>query len=117
MVHFFAAIQHKYNDWKEFLVKRLTGARTLPQNFYNKVQENITEHPIKQGMKLEVVDKMCVSAMRVATVDEIKGGRLHLLYVDNKQPVSEKVFGLKYYRQVSPPSALAIICKLLDRLP
>ena len=67
----------------------MTGARTLPQNFYNKVQENITEHPIKQGMKLEVVDKMCVSAMRVATVDEIKGGRLHLLYVDNKQPVSE----------------------------
>ena len=27
-------IQHKYQDWKEFLVKRLTGARTLPTNFY-----------------------------------------------------------------------------------
>ena len=27
-------IQHKYQDWKNFLVKRLTGARTLPTNFY-----------------------------------------------------------------------------------
>ena len=27
-------IQHKYQDWKHFLVKRLTGARTLPTNFY-----------------------------------------------------------------------------------
>lgn len=27
-------IQHKYQDWKEFLVKKLTGARTLPTNFY-----------------------------------------------------------------------------------
>ena len=27
-------IQAKYTDWKDFLVKRLTGARTLPTNFY-----------------------------------------------------------------------------------
>ena len=33
----FAAIHTKYGDWKEFLVKRLTGARTLPHNFYDKV--------------------------------------------------------------------------------
>ena len=33
-------IQHKYQDWKEFLVKRLTGARTLPTNFY-KVRINL----------------------------------------------------------------------------
>ena len=26
--------QAKYHDWKEFLVKRLTGARTLPTAFY-----------------------------------------------------------------------------------
>lgn len=35
-------------------------------------------------MHVEVVDKMCVSAMRVATVDEIIGGRLRLNYVDSK---------------------------------
>ena len=81
---YLAAIQHKYDDWKDFLVKRLTGARTLPHSFYSKVQESLNEHPIKVNMKVEVVDKTCVSAMRVATVDEIIGGRLRLQYVDNK---------------------------------
>lgn len=37
----FAAIEDKYKDWKEFLVKRLTGARTLPSNFYNKVTDSL----------------------------------------------------------------------------
>ena len=27
-------IHSKYNDWKDYLVKCLTGARTLPTNFY-----------------------------------------------------------------------------------
>jgi hypothetical protein len=36
-----AAIEDKYKDWKEFLVKRLTGARTLPSNFYNKVTDSL----------------------------------------------------------------------------
>ncbi|EEC03788.1 hypothetical protein IscW_ISCW017518, partial [Ixodes scapularis] len=30
-------IEHKHGDWKQFLVKRLTGARTLPTNFHAKV--------------------------------------------------------------------------------
>lgn len=34
---FLSAIANKYKDWKDFLMKRLTGARTLPTNFYNKV--------------------------------------------------------------------------------
>ena len=83
----FAAIQHKYTDWKDFLVKRLTGARTLPQNFYNKVQDTIHDHPMRKSVKVEVVDKMCVSAMRVATVEETIGGRLHLVYHENKPAV------------------------------
>ena len=37
LISVFAAIHSKYGDWKEFLVKRLTGARTLPHNFYDKV--------------------------------------------------------------------------------
>ena len=35
-------------------------------------------------MQVEVVDKMCVSAMRVAKVEEIIGGRLRLQYADTK---------------------------------
>lgn len=33
----FAALNAKNKDWREFLVKRLTGARTIPQNFHEKV--------------------------------------------------------------------------------
>ena len=47
------------------------------------VVESITNISLKSGMKVEVVDKMCVSAMRVASVDEIIGGRLRLQYVDS----------------------------------
>lgn len=82
-------IQNKYFDWKEYLVKRLTGARTLPSNFYNKVVESINDIPIKKGMQLEVVDKMCVSAMKVAKVQEVVGGRLRLHYVDTKDEIDE----------------------------
>lgn len=37
----FLAIQSKHRDWKEFLVKRLTGARTLPTNFRLKIFESL----------------------------------------------------------------------------
>lgn len=53
----FAAIVSKYADWREFLVKRLTGARTLPINFYAKLWSTIRSQ-FRPGMKLEVVDKM-----------------------------------------------------------
>ena len=79
-----SGILDKYVDWKDFLVKRLTGARTLPKDFYPKVQESLTKHPLKPGMLVEVVDRTCVSAMRVATVEEVIGGRLRLQYEDSK---------------------------------
>ena len=72
-------IQSKYNDWKDFLVKRLTGARTLPSNFYPKVQESV-QSIFRPGMKLEVVDKMRICQVRVATILEITGRRLRLQY-------------------------------------
>lgn len=83
------SIQSKYSDWKEFLVKRLTGARTLPGNFNSLFHEYTESHHLKIGMKIEVVDKMCVSAMRVAIICEIVGGRLRLSYVDSKDEADE----------------------------
>jgi len=85
-------IESKYTDWKEFLVKRLTGARTLPEDFYYEVQEELRDIPICKGMKLEVVDKMCVSSLRVATVEEVIGGRLMLRY-DNSDVSRNAFFG------------------------
>ncbi len=81
---FILAIQHKYDDWKDFLVKRLTGARTLPHNFYSKVQDCVRDIPLKKSMRVEVVDKMCVSAMKVARVEEVVGGRVRLQYTESK---------------------------------
>lgn len=72
-------IEHKHTDWKGFLVKRLTGARTLPFNFATKVREGLKSR-FKIGMKLEVVDKNRISCVRVASIQEIMGGRLHVAY-------------------------------------
>ncbi|GAB6027137.1 MBT domain-containing protein 1, variant 2 [Chamberlinius hualienensis] len=73
------SIQHKCHDWKQFLVKKLTGARTLPSDFHQKVKESITSR-FKPGMQLEVVDKNCISTVCLAYVQEVIGGRLHVRY-------------------------------------
>lgn len=53
-------IEDKYSDWKDFLQKRLTGARTLPSNFTNKINDSIKSR-FQCGLKLEVVDKNRIS--------------------------------------------------------
>ncbi|XP_026463906.1 polycomb protein Sfmbt-like isoform X3 [Ctenocephalides felis] len=75
-------IQNKYNDWKEFLVKRLTGARTLPSTFYNKVSDSLKSR-FHCGLNLEVVDKNRISQVKVAVVRNIIGKRLHVCYYDS----------------------------------
>lgn len=53
-------IEDKYSDWKDFLCKRLTGARTLPSNFSNKIGDS-TKSRFHCGLNLEVVDKNRIS--------------------------------------------------------
>uniref|UniRef100_G3MF18 FCS-type domain-containing protein n=1 Tax=Amblyomma maculatum TaxID=34609 RepID=G3MF18_AMBMU len=72
-------IEHKHGDWKQFLVKRLTGARTLPTNFHAKVRECIRGQ-FSIGLRLEVVDKKRISSVRVARVTHGVGGRIHISY-------------------------------------
>ncbi|KAJ9578413.1 hypothetical protein L9F63_005371, partial [Diploptera punctata] len=72
-------IEDKYKDWKEFLVKRLTGARTLPSNFQNKIADSLVSR-FRCGLNLEVVDKNRISQMKVATIEKIVGKRLHVRY-------------------------------------
>ncbi|PSN32045.1 hypothetical protein C0J52_16697 [Blattella germanica] len=73
------AIADRYKDWKDFLVKRLTGARTLPSNFYSKVAESLSSR-FRCGLNLEVVDKNRISQVKVATIEKIVGKRLHVRY-------------------------------------
>ncbi|XP_047234112.1 MBT domain-containing protein 1 [Girardinichthys multiradiatus] len=76
------SIQHKYSNWKVFLVKRLTGVKTLPTDFNAKVRENM-QFPFKKLMRVEVVDKNYLCRTRVALVEQVIGGRLRLVYEDD----------------------------------
>ncbi|NXF88518.1 MBTD1 protein, partial [Eubucco bourcierii] len=76
-------IQHKYTNWKAFLVKRLTGAKTLPPDFSQKVSESM-QYPFKTAMRVEVVDKTHLCRTRVAVVDSVIGGRLRLVYEESE---------------------------------
>lgn len=74
-------IENKYNDWKDLLVKRLSGARTLPTTFYNKINESFKSR-FRCGLQLEVVNKNRISQMRLATIHKIVGKRLLVRYFD-----------------------------------
>ncbi|XP_047215539.1 MBT domain-containing protein 1-like [Girardinichthys multiradiatus] len=72
-------ILHRFTNWKTFLIKRLTGSKTLPPDFSSKVQESM-KFPFKKQMRLEVVDKTHLCRTRVALVEQVIGGRLRLVY-------------------------------------
>ncbi|EFN85119.1 Polycomb protein Sfmbt [Harpegnathos saltator] len=76
------SIANKYKDWKDFLMRRLTGARTLPTTFYNKVNDSMKSR-FRCGLHLEVVDKNRISQVKVATIQKIVGKRLHVRYYDS----------------------------------
>ncbi|XP_069511019.1 MBT domain-containing protein 1 isoform X3 [Ambystoma mexicanum] len=81
-------IQHKYTNWKVFLVKRLTGAKTLPPDFAQKVSDSM-QYPFKPSMRVEVVDKTHLCRTRVAVVDSVIGGRLRLVYEDSEDKTDD----------------------------
>ncbi|XP_026557676.1 MBT domain-containing protein 1 isoform X2 [Pseudonaja textilis] len=82
------SIQHKYTNWKAFLVKRLTGAKTLPPDFSAKVSESM-QYPFKPSMRVEVVDKTHLCRTRVAIVDSVIGGRLRLVYEESEDKTDD----------------------------
>ncbi|XP_016158308.1 PREDICTED: MBT domain-containing protein 1 isoform X1 [Ficedula albicollis] len=81
-------IQHKYTNWKAFLVKRLTGAKTLPPDFSQKVSESM-QYPFKTCMRVEVVDKTHLCRTRVAVVESVIGGRLRLVYEESEDKTDD----------------------------
>ncbi|AWP19502.1 putative MBT domain-containing protein 1-like [Scophthalmus maximus] len=72
-------ILHRFTNWKTFLIKRLTGSKTLPPDFSSKVLESM-KFPFKKQMRVEVVDKTHLCRTRVALVEQVIGGRLRLVY-------------------------------------
>ncbi|XP_074552351.1 MBT domain-containing protein 1-like isoform X2 [Halichoeres trimaculatus] len=73
------SILHRFTNWKTFLIKRLTGSKTLPPDFSSKVQDSM-HVPFKRQMRVEVVDKTHLCRTRVALVEQVIGGRLRLVY-------------------------------------
>ena len=53
-------IQDKYTEWRDFLVRRLTGARSLPNQFHNRVVEACRSR-FRLAMTLELIDRNCLS--------------------------------------------------------
>ncbi|XP_039990968.1 lethal(3)malignant brain tumor-like protein 2 isoform X2 [Xiphias gladius] len=74
-------VKQNISDWKEYLMKKLVGANTLPVDFYLKLTEDLRTS-FRIGMRVEVVDPKHVSRTRVAIIDSIIGGRLQLVYAD-----------------------------------
>ncbi|CAF0887472.1 unnamed protein product [Adineta steineri] len=72
-------IEHRQTDWKTFLINKLVGSKTLPDNFRQKIQLSL-RCSFKRNMIVEVIDKYRVSNMRVGKITEVIGGRLKINY-------------------------------------
>lgn len=76
-----SSLSHQFSDWKEFLVNHLSGARTLPTSFYNRMRDSFKSR-FRIGLQLEVIDKSRISHVKLASVQKIVGKRLLIKYFD-----------------------------------
>ncbi|XP_037094287.1 polycomb protein Sfmbt-like [Pollicipes pollicipes] len=74
-------VASRHADWSQLLVKRLTGARTLPTNFHHRVLRSLGSS-LREEQVVEVVDKNCIGQVRAAAVSQVVGRRLHIRYLD-----------------------------------
>ncbi|CAN9508991.1 unnamed protein product [Ophioblennius macclurei] len=74
-------VTQNITDWKDYLMKKLIGATTLPVDFYIKFANDL-KSPFKPGMFLEMVDPVHVSHTRVAVIESVIAGRLRLMFMD-----------------------------------
>ncbi|KAF6037969.1 MBTD1 [Bugula neritina] len=52
------SLRDKREEWQEFLIKKLTGTVSYPENFYREFLEELGRHHFCTGMVAEVVDKL-----------------------------------------------------------
>ena len=75
-------IENRVKNLKKYLLKSLHHAKTLPGHFYNKLYESFRSR-FEVGLILEVVDKECISTVKLARINKIVGKRLYVDYYDN----------------------------------
>ena len=61
-IFYISIFQDKYTEWREFLVKRLTGARSLPNQFHSRVIE-ASRSRFRVGMTVELIDRHQLSTV------------------------------------------------------
>lgn len=84
-------IEARIKNMKKYLLKSLHHAKTLPGNFYNKLNDSFRsrfETDTREGLILEVVDKNCISQVKLARIRKIVGKRLFVQYFDSTDPDS-----------------------------
>ena len=78
-------LQNKNINWKSYLKPRLSESFSLSDDFEElKEKEKNFIGPLKPGIKVEVISKHNLSCMKLATVEQNRGGRLILKYDDSK---------------------------------
>lgn len=115
-------------DWNQLLMKRLTGARTLPSNFHHKVLRALGSQ-LREGQVIEVVDKCCMAQVRAATISQVIGRRLHVHYLDapaddggfwcheNSPLVHSAGWAVSVGHRISAPSDYLLRCETGNYLP
>lgn len=75
-------VESRIRNMKKYLLKSLHHAKTLPGNFYNKLNESFRSR-FEVSLILEVVDKNCISQVKLARIMKIVGKRLYVQYYDS----------------------------------
>ncbi|KAK3101257.1 hypothetical protein FSP39_002207 [Pinctada imbricata] len=73
-------IKDKFDDWREFLVRSLTGARTAPSYLLDKTTGITPVDQLKPGMCLEIQHPISPVEVWFVTIIENVGGRLYLRF-------------------------------------
>ncbi|CAC5406656.1 Scm-like with four MBT domains protein 1,Scm-like with four MBT domains protein 2 [Mytilus coruscus] len=74
------AIKDKFDDWRDFLVRSLTGARTAPSYLLDKSTGITPIDQLKQGMRLELQHPINPLEVWIVKILENVGGRLYLRF-------------------------------------
>lgn len=75
-------VESRIRNMKKYLLKSLHHAKTLPGNFYNKLNDSFRSR-FDVSLILEVVDKNCISQVKLARIIKIVGKRLYVQYYDS----------------------------------
>ncbi|XP_048589841.1 MBT domain-containing protein 1-like isoform X3 [Nematostella vectensis] len=82
------AIRENCTNWRDYLFKCLSGAKTFSAEFLQQLQDQ-PYNRFQKGMKVEVADRKNMYSMCVATIVDVIGDRLRLRYDGLEADVAE----------------------------